>query len=127
MKFKKFDSINVVPFIDIILVLLVIVLTTASFVAKGLIPVDLSTSDNAKTYKPKKKDLIITIKKDGEINFNKKIILKQNVNIELLSYKKDTVISINCDKKSQFENFVYILDTLKKQNFKNIGIITKNG
>ena len=35
---RKFDSINVVPMIDIMLVLLVIVLTTATFIAKGIIP-----------------------------------------------------------------------------------------
>jgi len=36
----KFDTINVVPFIDIMLVLLVIVLTTASFIQTGLIKLD---------------------------------------------------------------------------------------
>ena len=126
MKIKKFDSINVVPFIDIILVLLVIVLTTASFVAKGLIPVDLSKSESASKYKPKKKDLIITIKDNGDIFFNKKAILKDEIKLKLSNYKKSTIISINCDKKSQFKNFVFVLDILKEQNFKNIGIITKN-
>ena len=32
MQLKRFDTINVVPFIDIMLVLLVIVLTTATFI-----------------------------------------------------------------------------------------------
>ena len=57
MQIKKFDSINVVPFIDIMLVLLVIVLTTASFVAKGLIPVDLSKAQNANNYKTKTRNI----------------------------------------------------------------------
>jgi len=38
---KKFDSINVIPFIDIMLVLLVMVLTTATFIKQGVIPVAL--------------------------------------------------------------------------------------
>lgn len=42
----KFDDINVVPFIDIMLVLLVIVLTTASFIQTGLIKLDLPTSSS---------------------------------------------------------------------------------
>ena len=33
------DSINIVPFIDIMLVLLVIVLTSATFIAQGKIPI----------------------------------------------------------------------------------------
>ena len=36
---KKFDQINVIPFIDIMLVLLAIVLTSASFISQGKIPV----------------------------------------------------------------------------------------
>ena len=125
MKIKKYDSINVVPFIDIMLVLLVIVLTTASFVAKGMIPIDLSKAQSATKYKPKKKDLIITIKNTGEIFFNKKQIIKPDIKSEILKYKKDTVISLNCDKNAKFKEFVNILDILKNNNYKNIGIITK--
>jgi biopolymer transport protein ExbD len=126
MVYKKFDSINVVPFIDIILVLLVIVLTTASFTVKGLIPVNLSKNNSITKYKPTKKDLIITIKSDGKLFFNKERIIKKDIKFKLEAYKNDIIISINCDRKSQFKNFVYILDILKRQNFKNIGIITKN-
>ncbi len=126
MKIKKFDSINVVPFIDIILVLLVIVLTTASFVAKGLIPIDLSKANTPTKYKVKPKELIITIKKDGKLYLNNKEVLKSNLEELLKSYKKNTIISINCDKNAKFDNFVYVMSILKKDNFKNLGIITQD-
>ena len=126
MKIKKYDSINVVPFIDIMLVLLVIVLTTASFVAKGLIPIDLSNAQSSTKYKPKKKDLIITIKDSGDIYLNKEKISNSIIKEEILKYKKDTIISINCDKNAKFDKFVKILDILKQNSYKNIGIITKN-
>jgi len=126
MKIKKYDSINVVPFIDIMLVLLVIVLTTASFVAKGLIPIDLSNAQSSTKYKPKKKDLIITIKDSGDIYLNKEKISNSIIKDEILKYKKDTIISINCDKNAKFDKFVKILDILKQNSYKNIGIITKN-
>jgi biopolymer transport protein ExbD len=126
MKIKKFDSINVVPFIDIILVLLVIVLTTASFVVKGLIPIDLSQSDSKIRYKHKKDDLIITIKNSGDIFLNKIQVSRNLLENEILKYKKNTNISINCDKNSKFDNFMQILDLLKQNSYANIGIITKN-
>ena len=68
MQLKRFDTINVVPFIDIMLVLLVIVLTTATFVSLGMIPVDLG---EAKASNPMnvKKDLVITITKEGAFFF----------------------------------------------------------
>jgi Biopolymer transport protein len=41
MEEKEFDYINMIPFIDVMLVLLTIVLTTSTFVATGVIPVEL--------------------------------------------------------------------------------------
>ncbi len=38
---KEFDYLNVIPLVDVMLVLLTIVLTTATFVVTGRIPVDL--------------------------------------------------------------------------------------
>jgi len=121
---KKFDSINVVPFIDIMLVLLVIVLTTASFVAKGIIPVDLPDSKSA-AKQDDIKNLTITIKKNGDILFDKEKVLKKDITSKLSLLKKKTPIHINCDKKAQFELFVELLDILKLQGFNNLGIVSK--
>ena len=44
-----FDSINVVPLVDVMLVLLTIVLTTSTFVATGAIPVALPKAENSIT------------------------------------------------------------------------------
>ena len=44
---KGFDGINVIPFIDIMLVLLTIVLTTATFIANGTIPVNLPKAESS--------------------------------------------------------------------------------
>ena len=124
MQVKKFDSINVVPFIDIMLVLLVIVLTTASFVAKGLIPVDLPKSTTA-AAQDDKKNLTITIKQNGDILFDKVKVLEKDVASELSKYKVNIPVYINCDKEAKFDLFVTLLDTLELKEFRNLGIITK--
>ncbi|WP_320035253.1 biopolymer transporter ExbD [Halarcobacter sp.] len=124
MKVKKFDSINVIPFIDIMLVLLVIILTTASFIAKGMIPVDLPEATSAKDIE-NKKSITITIKENGEILFEKNLIEKFDFEKKLITYEKKTPIQINCDKNVKFEDFIFLLDILKNNNYENIGIITK--
>ena len=124
MQIKKFDTINVVPFIDIMLVLLVIVLTTATFVAKGIIPVDLPSSESA-TKQDNKQNLTITIKSNGEILFDKETVLKKDLKVALLKYKANMPVHINCDKEAKFDIFVTLLDILKENDFKNLGIITK--
>ena len=124
MKVKKFESINVVPFIDIMLVLLVIVLTTATFVAKGIIPVELPNSKSA-AKQENKKNITITIKENGDIFFDDTKILLKDIDIYIAKYEVKTPININCDKEAKFDMFVALLDTLKEKNFNNIGIITK--
>ena len=54
MKLQKYDSINVIPFIDVLLVLLAIVLLTSTFITKGIIPIALPNASNADTLKPNK-------------------------------------------------------------------------
>jgi len=124
LQIKKFDTINVVPFIDIMLVLLVIVLTTATFVAKGIIPVDLPNSQSA-AKQDDQKNLTITIKANGEILFDKETVLEKDLEVALSKYKANMPIHINCDKEAKFDIFVTLLDILKEKNFKNLGIITK--
>ena len=124
MKVKKFDSMNVVPFIDIMLVLLAIVLTTATFIAKGIIPVDLSEGKSSDAFK-EEKTVVITIKSNGSIYFNKDMVLKEQIAQKLKPYKKKTAINLNCDKRSKYEYFVQVIDMLKQEGYTNLRIVTK--
>ena len=121
----KFDTINVVPFIDIMLVLLVIVLTTASFIQTGLIKLDLPTSSSKVEEKPEK-ELRISIKKNGDIYFDKELVEHKEVEKRLLTFDKKSPIHLYSDRESKFDNFVFILDILKKNSYENLGIVTKN-
>jgi biopolymer transport protein ExbD len=106
------------------LVLLVIVLTTATFVAKGIIPVDLPNAKTA-TAQTDKKNLTITIKQNGDILFDKVKILEKDIKKELAKYELKIPVHINCDKEAKFDLFVSLLDTLEEKEFRNLGIITK--
>ena len=121
---SKFDSINVVPFIDIMLVLFVIVLTTASFIQTGVIKVELPSGSSEIKEKPKK-ELAISIKSNGDVFFGKAKIAHAKVEEELLKHGKKTPIHLYSDKNAKFNNFVFILDLLKKHEYEDLGIITK--
>lgn len=124
MKLKKFDSINVIPFIDVLLVLLAIVLLTSTFVTKGVIPIALPDASSADNLKPKQ-ELNIAILEDGKLMFAQKETTLEKIEADILQQSKDTPININTDKNTKFESFVQILDMLKKNNYSNISIVTK--
>lgn len=124
MKLKKYDSINVIPFIDVLLVLLAIVLLTSTFITKGIIPVSLPNASSADRLKPDK-EIILVIQENGELFFEDKLITLENIENIVLQLPKDTPIHINTDKNTKFESFVEVLDMLKKNRYSNVSIVTK--
>jgi len=125
MQIKKFDNINVVPMIDIMLVLLVIVLTTATFIAKGVIPLNLPDAKASKAIKKDIKRVDISISKENQIYFNKDLIQKENLAQKISTLDKNSTIFIHCDRDSKYQNFVDVLDALKQKNISKINIVTK--
>jgi biopolymer transport protein ExbD len=124
MRREKFDKINIVPFIDIVLVLLVIVLATASFIEKTGIDIDLPTASSKSKVDPK--NIAITIDAKGSYFYDDKPLTLDELkkNITSLDPTKDN-ITVTTDKASSFESFVAIIDILKSKNFEKISILTK--
>lgn len=120
---KKFDSINVIPFVDILLVLLAIVLMTSTFIAKGIIPVELPKT--ASSEKMESTTVVISIYEDGKLFLEKEPISLERLREHLDPLRLETHISINCDKKTPFEFFVGVLEALTVRHFRNIDIITE--
>ncbi|PIE42459.1 MAG: TonB system transport protein ExbD [Gammaproteobacteria bacterium] len=121
---KKFDSINVIPFIDIMLVLLAIVLATASFIVHQKIEVNIPQS-HSKT-KVESKDLVelITITKDGEYFYQDQPITIEALDEKLSLLKVDTQITVKIDAESYFQQFVRVTDILTKYELKKVTVVT---
>lgn len=124
MKLKKYDSINVIPFIDVLLVLLAIVLLTSTFITRGIIPISLPNASNADQLKPDK-EIILVIQENGELLFEDRVETLENIERLILESTKETPIHINTDKNTKFESFVEVLDMLKKNHYSNVSIVTK--
>ncbi len=124
MKIKKFDSINVIPFIDVLLVLLAIVLMTSTFIAKGVIPISLPDANSSSSMKAQK-EINIVIKEDNTIYLDKLHISLVALKSKFKTLDNKIPVLINSDKNSKFDTFVQVLDILKSNEFENISIVTK--
>lgn len=124
LKRKPLASMNVIPFIDIMLVLLVMVLTTATFIRQGIIPVDLPEAKSS-DKKSDNKEVTIYVTKKGEIYLDKEKVDLPTLQTRLSKVsKKDTVV-LRSDKESKFQDFVHVMDILKKLNHESLYIVTK--
>jgi biopolymer transport protein ExbD len=107
------------------LVLLVIVLTSASFVTKGAIPVDLPKAGESKKAVTEKMKTVV-IDESGSFYFDSKRVSFKELKETILKLdpKKDPIL-IKSDAKSQFQNFIKVIDFLKTKGFEKITIETQ--
>lgn len=122
MKLKKIDGINIVPFIDIMLVLLVIVLTSATFIAQGKIPINLPSANAQSTQQRELKEIEIAISENGEYFYDGEKINLEELNARVSELPKDTPILLRGDKKSAFAQFVALVGILQELNRMNVDI-----
>ncbi|MCW8896052.1 MAG: TonB system transport protein ExbD [Sulfurimonas sp.] len=121
---KRFDEINVIPFIDIMLVLLVMVLTTATFINQGVIPVDLPTTKTS-AKEDIKKEITIYVNAKGELFFEKQKVNLKELEEKLTTISKEQAVVLRSDKESKFQDFVSVMDILKRLKHEQLYIITK--
>jgi len=122
---KKFNEINVIPFIDIMLVLLVMVLTTATFIKQGVIPVDLPNAKES-DKKDNKKEIHITVTKDGKLFLEKREMTPKTLEVELMKIDKEQTVVLSSDKQAVFQDFVTVMDILKRLKHEQLYIVTKD-
>lgn len=114
MKKHSFKSINVVPFIDVMLVLLAIVLTTASFIAFQQFKVELPDTKHQQAIDDIEKAVSIGINAKGEWILEDSKVDLQSLTAALSKITQTQTLILQIDKASQFNRFTTLLDLLKK-------------
>ena len=120
---KEFDYINVIPLVDVMLVLLTIVLTTSTFIATGGISVELPKA--SKSSAEVLKNQIIEIDKNGGLYLNSAPTSLNGIMNSMKSIDKDTPVLIRADKSIALQIFVDVIDVVKGLDFKKVSIQTE--
>jgi len=120
---KKFDQINVIPFIDIMLVLLAIVLTTATFIAQGRIPLNLPQAQHAAAAQ-NDKPMEISIDAERKLYLDTALVHLMELDQRLGQVGVDQPIVLRVDASVPFSDFVGVLDVLNKFHLRNLSIVT---
>lgn len=121
-RFQRMDSINIVPFIDIMLVLLVIVLTSATFIAQGKIPIALPQAQGSDKITQPLKSVEITIDAQGQYYLDKTPMSLESIQSEILKIPRETPILLRGDQKSYFERFVALVGVLNSSGHNNVDV-----
>ena len=124
MEEKEFNYINAIPLVDVMLVLLTITLTTATFITQGSIKVHLPSA----SVKPQKESKIVTISMSErkKIYVNKTEVTKDTLLSELSKYDKEKdTIEIRADKTLTIDEVTQVLGIVQAGGFKKMAIKTE--
>jgi biopolymer transport protein ExbD len=123
MNEKEFDYINMIPFIDVMLVLLTIVLTTSTFAVTGIIPVDLPKV--AGKHEAATVTQVVVIDKQGAILFQGKAVTLPDLKACITAIPRQTPFVIRADKDIPLQGFVEVLDLIKTAGFRKVSLQTE--
>jgi biopolymer transport protein ExbD len=120
---KEFDVINVIPFIDIMLVLLTIVLTTSAFIVQGAIPIQLprASKNQAEIFRTQ----TIEIDKLGRFFINGAAVTMEELSGKIKTVDRETPVLIRADNSIMLQVFVDVMDMVKNMGFKKVSLQTE--
>ncbi|HBH62695.1 MAG TPA: biopolymer transporter ExbD [Nitrospiraceae bacterium] len=123
MEEKEFDYMNVIPLVDVMLVLLTIVLTTSTFIATGVVPVELPGV--SRSHNDTLKSQTIEIDKKGNLYFNTKQVSLDGLKNSICFLDRSVPMLIRADRDIALQMFEDVLDAVKNLGFKKVSLQTE--
>lgn len=125
MEDRGFDFMNVIPLVDVMMVLLTIVLMTSTFIASGAIPVELpKVTQNQKAVI---KTAMIVVDNQGMIYFESAPTTLQGLKEKMNALGRETPVLVKADRYVAVQACVDVLDLLSGSGFKKVGLQTERG
>ncbi len=119
------SEINVTPFVDVMLVLLIIFMVTAPMMIQG-VNVSLPEAE-AKALPVQEENLIITIEKNGVIHINDYKVeldfLREKLS-KILVGRKDREVFLKADKNIAYGLVVRVMSAIRNAGVEKIGMVT---
>ncbi len=124
-KRRLMNNINVVPYIDVMLVLLVIFMVTAPMTNPGVVDLPRVGQDLKQQSTP----VIVSIKKDGQLEIEGKSVNPDELLVLVgvaVEKNPDQSVVLAADKKTKYENVISIMDLLKQNEIHKVGLLLKS-
>ena len=123
-KRRAMNQINVVPYIDVTLVLLVIFMVTAPMTNPGVVELP----QVGQALKQASAPLLVTVKADGSTEMDGKVFQRDQLLYEVrngLAKDPQRSVVVAGDEKVQYGKIIEVMDLLKKAKVEKVGLLFK--
>ena len=119
------SEINMVPFIDVVLVLLIIFMITAPILQSG-IDVDVPKTKTVKELTEAR--MVVTIDRGQRVYLNDKPVNIHEVGQQVVAQSHDPktqAVYLRCDESVPFGSWATVVDALRQAGIQNISVVTQ--
>jgi biopolymer transport protein TolR len=119
------SDINMVPFIDVVLVLLIIFMITAPILQSG-IEVDVPKTKTVKELTEVR--MVVTIDRGQRVYLDDKPVNIHQIGRQVVSQSKDPqhqAVYVRCDETVPFGSWATVVDALRQAGIQNISVVTQ--
>ncbi len=123
---RLMSDINVTPFVDVMLVLLIIFMVTAPMMLQG-VEVDLPQT-TTKSIKTKEEPLFLSINKKQEIFLEQDRMKLEDLESKIRTiskYRRDKGILLRADREVPYGFVIQVVSSLKRAGVEKLGMITE--
>jgi biopolymer transport protein TolR len=123
---RLMSDINVTPFVDVMLVLLIIFMVTAPMMMQG-VEVDLPQT-TTKNIKTKEEPLFLSINKQREIFIEQDQMRLEDLEVKIRAiskYRREKGILLRADRDVPYGFVIQVIARLKRAGIENLGMVTE--
>lgn len=120
------SEINVTPFVDVMLVLLIVFMVTAPLLSVG-VPVDLPKT-KAATLNDSHEPLVISIDEKGAVYIQQKVVAMEQLVPRLIAItgsKQDTKIFVRGDRSIEYGMVMQVMGEVSAAGFKKVSLLAE--
>jgi biopolymer transport protein TolR len=121
-------EINVTPFVDVMLVLLIIFMVTAPMMSEGL-EVDLPKTRHVEVLPTDNANMVMTVKQDGAIYLDEYLVPPEELGekLRLLVKEKDKTLFLQADKNVPYGIVVDAMASIKEAGIEKMSVVAQRG
>jgi biopolymer transport protein ExbD len=121
-------EINIIPLVDIVLVLLIIFMATTAFVKESGLKMELPTAKSTETASEKNEELTIALTRDNKIYLNAQESTLDKVQAAMIQFaakNKETPVIIKGDENIEYKRVVQVMDMAKQAGLPKVALGTR--
>jgi biopolymer transport protein TolR len=124
--YRPMAEINITPFVDVMLVLLIIFMVAAPLMVTG-VPIELPKTTAAKLGQSKK-PMVVTLTADGQLQIRNEFVARETLIPrlrEILATEGDAVIYVRADKKNPYGEVMDLLGQVGQSGYARVSLLSQ--